>query len=306
MVFAALGSDTAGSVRLPASMCGVIGLKPTLGRVSRYGVMPLAHSFDTIGVLARRVADCALVFDAIAGPDLKDPDCSRLDHRSCTAATAHAIVPGLKIGRPTTYFFDGLDETVARIVDAAFDTLSALGANCVEVSIPHHEPIAEAATVIITSEAAHLHAGWLESRPNDYSRSVRERIETGFTHSAPAYLSLLSDRGRRVRLLCDHIFGHCDVLAAPVLDVPTPTIAETDIGGGPASLALISQLNRKTRTVNYLGLPALAVPAGTDCNGMPVSVQFIGPPYSEPMLFKLAAAFEQAVAFDMSSKRALP
>lgn len=305
MIFAALGSDTAGSVRLPASMCGVVGLKPTLSRVSCYGTMPLSASLDTIGVLARRVADCAYVFDAIAGPDPKDPDCSNMAFGSCAAALSRVTISGLRLGKPATYYLDGLDDAVAGVFETAFESLLAQGANGVEIVIPHHDPIAEAATIIITSEAAALHASWLETRPNEYSRSVRERIETGFTHDGPTYLNLLSDRSRRVGLISEHVFGLCDVLVTPVLDVTTPTVEETDIKGGPASLALISELNRKTRTVNYLGFPALAVPAGVDHNDMPVSIQFIGPPFSECLLFRVAAAFEQAVAFNIQPKLGL-
>ncbi|WP_436643108.1 amidase [Microbaculum sp. FT89] len=297
MVFGALGSDTAGSVRLPAAICGVVGLKPTNGRVSLYGAMPLSASLDTVGVLARRVADCALLFDAIAGPDSRDPRSSALPHRLCTPSAIPDSLSGLRIGRPVDYYFDGLDADVAALAEAALDTLSHLGAECVEVDIPDHEPVADAASIIITCEAAALHAEWLAKRPEDYGVPVRERIEAGFGHSAPDYLRVLSDRGRRVEHIAEHVFGLCDVVVAPVLDIGVPTIAEVDVAGGPDSLRTISRLNRKTRTINYLGFPALAVPAGKDARGMPVSVQFIGRPYDEPLLFRVAAAFEDARAF---------
>lgn len=294
MVFAALGSDTAGSVRLPAAMCGLVGIKPTLGRVSCYGGMPLATSFDTFGVLARYVADCALVFDTITGADPKDLASSNLGHRSCFEAAKPGDLNGLIIGRPTNYYFDGVDNDVSQEVDAAIDVLSGLGAECIELMIPHHETIPDAATAIITSEAAALHAPWLQARPEDYSLPVRERIETGFSHRAPDYLRLLAERGPRVRRIAEDVFGRCDVLVAPVLDIATPTVAETDIGGGPAALEIVSRLNRKTRTINYLGFPAMALPAGRDRNGMPVSLQLIARPFAEHLLFRIGGAFEAA------------
>jgi aspartyl-tRNA(Asn)/glutamyl-tRNA(Gln) amidotransferase subunit A len=296
MAFGALGSDTAGSVRLPAAMCGVVGLKPTIGRVSRYGAMPLSESLDTFGVLARTVADCALIFDAIAGRDDLDPTSSRLGHRPCAAASRPGDLSGLRIGRPLEYYFNDVHAEIAAVVSGAITRIADLGAELVDLPLPYHEPIPDAATVIITSEAAALHAPWLESCPQDYGRPVRERIQTGFGHTAPRYLQLLSDRKQRVRLICDHMFQRCDFFVAPVLDFPVPTIAETDAEGGPESLALISRLNRKTRTINYLGLPAIAVPAGKDSRGMPVSIQIVGRPFAEPLLFRVAAAFEGACA----------
>lgn len=237
---------------------------------------------------------CALLFDAIAGPDMRDPECSALPHRVCTPSAIPGSLSGLRIGRPVDYYFDGLDIDVAEIAESALDTLSHLGAECVEVNVPDHEPIADAASIIITCEAAALHADWLSARPEDYGVPVRERIEAGFGHSAPDFLRVQSDRGYRVRRIAEHIFGLCDVVLAPVLDIGVPTIAEVDVAGGPDSLRTISRLNRKTRTINYLGFPALAVPAGTNARGMPVAVQFIGRPNDEPLLFRVAAAFEDA------------
>jgi len=292
MVFGALGSDTAGSVRIPASLCGAVGLKPTMGRVSGYGTMPLSKSLDTVGVLARSVADCALIFDIIAGHDPRDPDSSRKPVDPCRAAAVAGDLVGIKIGRPTDYYFDGVHDDVARALDAAISRLGDLGAEIVDLPIHHHEPAIEAATILVTSEAAALHAEWLANRPEDYGRPVRERIETGFTRSAPEYLKILSDRQIRVPMFAEHMRTHCDAFLAPVMDLPTPTIEESDSEGGPASLELISRLNCKTRTVNYLGFPAITVPAGTDTNGMPLGIQFVSQPFSERLLFKIAAAFE--------------
>jgi aspartyl-tRNA(Asn)/glutamyl-tRNA(Gln) amidotransferase subunit A len=294
MAFGALGSDTAGSVRLPASLCGIVGLKPTIGRVSGYGTMPLSRSLDTVGVLARGVLDCALIFDAIAGHDRRDRVSSRSAVSPCAASAVAGDLAGVRIGRPLDHYFEGVHGDVGRVVEAAIARLADLGAEVVDLPMPHHEPVAEATTIIITSEAAALHSFWLETRPEDYGRPVRERIESGFSHPAPRYLQIVSDRTRRVRMFGEHMRQRCDVFVAPVLDLPAPTVAETDTGGGPAALDLVSRLNRKTRTINYLGFPSIAVPAGRDANGMPVGIQFVGLPFAEPLLFRIAAAFEAA------------
>jgi aspartyl-tRNA(Asn)/glutamyl-tRNA(Gln) amidotransferase subunit A len=294
--YAALGSDTGGSIRLPASFCGISGIKPTYGRVSRAGAMPLSFSMDTVGALARTVEDCALMLGAIAGPDARDPVSDPRVVPDYVAALARPVA-GLVIGKPRQYFYDGCDAEIAGLMETSLESFRELGAMVVEVDLPDVDSWNAAATMIISAEAVALHGNWLRTRPQDYSAQVRARLESGLTIPAAAYIDSLRLRGVALEAFCRAVFSKVDVLHTPVVAFQTPTIAETDVGGGPKLPALMAQLTRLTRPGNFLGVPVLSVRAGFTKAGMPVGMQLLGRPFDEATLFALGHAYQGTTDF---------
>ena len=294
--YAALGSDTGGSIRLPASFCGTSGIKPTYGRVSRAGAMPLSFSMDTVGPLARTVEDCALILSALAGADARDPLAEAREVPDYLAQMRRSAA-GLTIGKPRQYFYDDCDAEIAALMQASLETFRSLGATVVEVDLPDVDAWNAAATMIISSEAASVHGNWLRTRPHEYSAQVRARLEQGFAIPAAAYIDSLRLRGVALREFSERVFSKVDVLHAPVVAFQTPGIAETDVGGGPTMAALLARLTRLTRPGNFLGVPALSLQAGFTKAGMPVGMQLLGRPFDEATLFALGHAYQGATDF---------
>lgn len=291
--YAALGSDTGGSVRIPAAANGVVGLKPTYGRISRHGSMRLAPSIDVIGPIARSVRDCARLLRVVAGHDARDPQSSRLPVPDYESMLARGI-RGLRIGVPRSYFFEVASEDVRVAMQRSVDALRAQGADIVDVDVPDARPLAELSRAIVYSEAAGLHAHWLRERGDAYSPQVRVRASTGFAIPAAVYYQALLLRVPMLRRFVGEVFARCDVLHTPTLPIATPTLAEVDVGAGETLWRTLSRLVHCTAPFNFLGLPALAVPAARAANGMPTSVQLVGRPFSEALLLRVAAAHERA------------
>jgi aspartyl-tRNA(Asn)/glutamyl-tRNA(Gln) amidotransferase subunit A len=294
--YAALGSDTGGSIRLPAHFCGVSGIKPTYGRVSRAGAMPLSFTMDTVGPLARTVEDCALLLGALAGPDARDPVAETRAVPDYLAAMKRPV-GGLTIGKPRQYFYDGCDAEVTALMEASLETYRKLGVRVVEVDLPDIDAWNAAGTIIISAEASALHGQWLRTRPQEYSAQVRARLEQGFAIPATAYIDSLRLRGMALRTFSEQVFSKVDVLHAPVAAFAAPTIAETDAGGGPKMTALLAQFTRLTRPGNFLGVPALSLQAGFTRAGLPVGMQLLGRPFDEATLFALGHAFQGATDY---------
>ena len=295
LTFAALGSDTGGSIRLPAHFCGVTGLKTTYGRISRAGAMPLSQSLDTVGPLARTVEDCALLLGLMAGADPWDPTASTVAVPDYMAAIA-APIKGMKIGVPTAFYVDDLDADVARILDDTIAALKREGAHVVPVELPDQRQLAAACQLVIAVEAAAFHKRWLIERPQDYGPQVLMRLQNGLAISGVSYLEAMRWRGPA---LAAHIAATADVDAviAPVAPVAAPTIAESDFGNSPDAESVIQRLTRFTRPINYLGVPSLAVPAGFTAKGLPVAMQLIGRSFDEATLLQIGAAFQRATDF---------
>jgi aspartyl-tRNA(Asn)/glutamyl-tRNA(Gln) amidotransferase subunit A len=300
--FAALGSDTGGSIRLPATFCGTSGVKPTYGRVSRAGAMPLSYSMDTVGPLARTVEDCALLLGVLAGQDARDPTTEARPVPDYSAALARPVAD-LAIGRPRQYFYDDCDSEIAALMDASLEVFRKLGARVIEVDLPDMDPWNAAGSMIISAEAAALHGNWLRTRPQDYSAQVRARLESGLAIPAAAYIDSLRLRGVALEAFSHAVFSRVDVLHAPVVAFQTPTIAESDVGGGPKMSQLLAQVTRLTRPANYLGVPTLSVQAGFTRAGMPVGMQLLGRPFDEATLFALGHAFQGATSFHSRSPK---
>ncbi|MDX1374061.1 MAG: amidase [Burkholderiales bacterium] len=289
--YAALGSDTGGSIRLPASFCGTVGMMATHGRVSRAGAMPLSHSLDRVGPLTRTVEDAAQLLAVLAGADADDPTCEARAVPDYLAALRRPV-KGLRVGRPTRYFYDDIDAGVAACMDASLEVLRSLGATVVDVEPPGLSAAAAAWSIVAASEAAALHTAWLRSRRHDYSEQIRTRLAQGLAIPAHAYVDALRMRGPALRTFCEAVFSKCDVLHAPVVGFSTPTIAESEVGGSPEMMAVLGRITRLTRPISFLGLPALAVPAGFLPNGLPTAMQLVGRPFDEATLFALGHAYQ--------------
>ena len=290
--FGALGSDTGGSVRLPASLCGVTGLKVSYGRVSRAGAMPLSYSMDTVGPLARTALDCALMLQVLAGADPRDPT-TPAQPVPDYAARLQQPLGGLRVGVPNQFFHDDLDPVVARCIDEARKVLTSLGCRVIPVDLPDMRAAEVAATHVIAAEAATLHGNWLRTRPQDYSPQVRARLMRGLAVPASRYIDALRLRGELLQRFLSEVFNQVDVLHMPSLAIPTPTLAETDVGGGARMDRILALLTRLQRPLNFLGLPSIALPCGLTPNGMPVGMQLAGRPFAEDVILHLAHAFQQ-------------
>jgi aspartyl-tRNA(Asn)/glutamyl-tRNA(Gln) amidotransferase subunit A len=290
--FGSLGSDTGGSIRTPAAACGVVGLKPTHGRVSRYGVMPRSWSQDTVGPLARTVRDCARMTEIIAGADPLDPTCA-------TNATPRyerelgASIRGVRIGVPANHFYDDAPREIARCMKESLAVLESLGARIVRLRVPDPRHVTGLANTITISEASATHHAWMRERPHDYSLFTRSRLEPGFQVPATAYIEALNLRAHFLEEFIASVFDRVDVLHTPVLTLETPTIADTEPKASGEVSGTVARLTRNTRVFNYLGVPALSVPAGFTAGGLPLAFQLVGRPFAEAMLFRLGHQYQQ-------------
>ncbi|HEY1295247.1 MAG TPA: amidase [Chloroflexota bacterium] len=288
---AGIGSDTGASIRAPASFCGVVGLKPTYGRVSRVGGLPLAWSLDHAGPITRSVADCASVLQAIAGHDPSDPGSADVPVPDFSAQL-NAGISGLRLGVPREYFFEVVEPEVDKLVRAAIDVLAGLGARVEEVSLPHVMHAQVAGNVIMSTEAAAWHATWLRERPDDYGSDVLARIRGGQLIRAVDYLA---SQQMRTLIQADfrQAFERVDVVVSPTVPLVAPPIGRTLEAGGPLNVAPRSIANRDTVPCNLTGMPAISVPCGFS-DGLPVGLQIMAPAFAEPLVLRVAAAYESA------------
>jgi aspartyl-tRNA(Asn)/glutamyl-tRNA(Gln) amidotransferase subunit A len=295
LTFAALGSDTGGSIRMPAHFCGVTGLKTTYGRISRAGAMPLSQSLDTVGPLARSAEDCALLLGLMAGADPEDPTAvaGPVPHY---IAAARQPIKGLRIGVPTAFYVDDLDSEVARVLDETIVVLKREGADIVQVELPDQRQLTAACQFVLATEAAAFHKRWMIERPQDYGPQVLMRLQNGLAISGVSYLEAMRWRGPALAAHNAAVAG-VDAVLAPVAPVAAPTIAESDVGNSPDAEAVIQRLTRFTRPINYLGLPSLAIPAGFTQSGLPVGMQLIGRSFDEAMLLRIGATFQRVTDF---------
>jgi aspartyl-tRNA(Asn)/glutamyl-tRNA(Gln) amidotransferase subunit A len=284
LVVGATGSDTGGSIRGPAAFCGIVGLKPTYGRVSRAGVLTLSWTLDHTGPMARTVEDCAYLLQAMAGHDAADPASSRVPVDDYLAPLGRDI-RGVKIGVPRAYFFDGIDPEVAQAFEGALTTLRGLGAEVRDVTIPslHTTP---AFLLILMAEAFAYHARDICEHPELYGDVLRERILTGALVTAAEYTQAQRLRAQLGREMAE-VLRDVDVLATPTTPAPaTPfTLAQDPEFGFPRS---------NMPPFNLTGLPTLALPCGFTSSGLPLSLQLAGRPFEEGMVLQVGHAYEQA------------
>jgi aspartyl-tRNA(Asn)/glutamyl-tRNA(Gln) amidotransferase subunit A len=290
-VFAAMGSDTGGSIRIPAAFCGTVGIKPTYGRVSKYGTFPLGYSLDHMGPLTRTVRDAATVLNAIAGHDRRDPACSRRPAPDFVPADGCSI-HGLRIGVPKNFYFDRIDGEVETAVRAALRQAEDLGATLHPVGVPDVAGLNAVARVTLLAEASAVLEPHLKDR-SKFGDDVLALLDQGRLVPATAYVNAQRLR-RRFRREFDALWKEVDCIVTPATPAPAPRIGEKTVrlGGEDEDVRLAA--TRLARGINPLGLPALAIPCGITAAGLPVGLQIVGRAFDEATLLRAGAALEDS------------
>jgi aspartyl-tRNA(Asn)/glutamyl-tRNA(Gln) amidotransferase subunit A len=288
MAFASVGTDTGGSIRIPAALCGIVGLKPTFGLVSVAGTVTLCESMDHAGPLARSVADACIVFEAIAGEYPRGV--ARPNHRRLRQKGRKRF----RLGWPEQYYFERVDPGVRTAIDAAVKTLEQLGARIERVSLPHLHESVEASTNVGLAEATSFHEsqGYYPARAGDYGEDVRGRLEAGTKVRASDYLHALTVR-RMLRRDFDNAFERVDAILAPASPIPAPRLGENEVEISGEKAGVRGLLVGASRPANFTGHPALSVPCGFTPAGLPVGLQLIGPRWGEAGLLAIAKAYEE-------------
>ncbi|MBT7293247.1 MAG: amidase [Rhodospirillaceae bacterium] len=291
--YGGLGSDTGGSIRIPSSVNGLVGMKTTNGLVSRHGLMPLSFTMDTVGALTRTVRDNACLTAIMAGQDPLDATTSSRPVPDYEATLGQSI-KGLRIGVPANYYYEVTTPEIKELQDASIAVFRDLGAEIIEIEVPDMHVPTHMSNIVFPAEAATIHGTWLRERPEDYQDQVRSRYEIGLYIPAAKYLSALGARVNLLREFSDMVFSKVDVLHTPGLSIAVPSLADTDVAAGQGMPEMVARLSWTTRSNNYLGIPALAVPCGFTADGLPSGFQLMGRPFSEAQLFQLGHAYQSA------------
>ncbi len=289
----ALGSDTGGSIRLPAACCGIVGVKPTYGRVSRAGVMPLSWSLDHLGPMTRTVRDAAIMLGIIAGADPRDATAS---HRRVPnyVTGLDGSIRELRIGIPENFYFDGLDAEVERALAAAIRTIDSLGAKTRALHVPDPASLVGTTNVLARSESSAIHVRLIKERPEELQPQVLARLQSGFQISAYDYLQAARLRARLAREFIAEVFDTVDVLIVPTIPEPPPSYESAKAGTADERVRRMGRFSRLTRPMNGLGVPSVTVPCGFSADGRPLGMQIVARPFAEATALRLAAAYERA------------
>lgn len=288
----AIGSDTGGSIRIPAALCGVVGLKPTYGRVSRYGIVPLSWSLDHIGPLAKTAEDAALLLEVLAGGDPRDPTSSTRPvprYRTLLRQSPK----GLCLGIPREHFFELLDTEVGVAFDTAIATLKRLGLRTRSVSIPSLPYAQTAEVAIMAAEASAYHARTLRARPDDFGADVRANLELGRLIPATSFVAAQRLRAR-LAAECAAALERVDALAVPATAIPAPRVGEQVVEMGKLPLDVGLLLSRNMMPFNLTALPAIAVPCGRSRTRLPIGFQLAGRQFDEATILRIAHTYQAA------------
>ena len=290
---ASVGTDTGGSIRVPSAFCGTVGLKPTFGRVSVFGTMPLSPSLDHVGPMARSVSDAALLLNVIAGRDPLDPTSSARPTEDYRRALGKPLRK-FRLGRPREHYWQRLDSEVRRLAENAIREMEKQGAVVQEISLPHLKESLDAATDVSLAEALHVHqaAGYFPARAADYGVEVRQRIESGANVPAVRFLAALDVR-KRLLAEFEEAFREVDAVVAPTNPVPAPPIGAESVRIDGEQVGTRPAIVGHSRPANFTGLPAISVPCGFTREGLPAGLQLIGPAFQEVSLLRMAYAYEK-------------
>ena len=284
----ALGSDTGVSIRQPAASCGIVGLKPTFGLVSKFGALPLSWSLDHVGPMARTVGDTATMLQVLAGFDERDPSSARSDPQDYVSSL-DGDVRGSRIGVARPFFFDDCDAEVVAAVEAALRVFDDMGAVVEEIALPDMDAAIASASVMTGAEAAAYHAGNLRERPDAYGPEVKAWLETGVLYSAVDYLQAQRLRHRLIRET-NRLLAGFDAIVMPTSPVPPTPLDDEPPGHGMLRW-------RNTGPFIILSLPAISIPCGFTSGGLPIGLQIVGHMFNEAGLLRLARAFERATTW---------
>lgn len=294
LCYGAIGSDTGGSIRIPAALCGVVGMKPTFGRVAKSGVFPLAPTMDHLGPMTRTVEDNALMLSTLAGYDLQDlysVDRPEEDF----ARDLDRGVSGTVIGVPTGFYFERVDDEVEARVREAVEVFRHLGAEVREVEIPNIRETLYAQRLTLAAEAFAVHEERLKSEPEKFDDHGLERLLKGEDLRAYRYANA-QQRKLQSRREFEGVLEEVDIILTPSVPVPATSIEQRELSIGGHDEAVYSALTRLTGPTNLNGLPSLSVPCGTTASGLPVGLQLIGRPFDEATLYRFGYAYEEARA----------
>lgn len=291
LVYGSVASDTGGSCRLPAAMCGVVGIKPTFGLVSRRGGMPRAWSLDVFGVYARSVDDAAALLDVIAGEDRRDP--ATFDSPGFgNGGEPEPDVRGLRIGMPVGEAVFEAESALKPALEAALERFGSLGCEVVEVALPDLQTIGALSGVILLSEAAAIHDEWTREVPDQYAESVVWRLQQGRHIPATRYLQALRLRPRITKAFVSEVFAAVDAVFTPTITMPVPDFDGARAFTSAEAPAAIFETTKCTAWVNYLGLPAISLPCGFTDGDLPVGCQLVARPFDESTLRALGRAYQ--------------
>jgi aspartyl-tRNA(Asn)/glutamyl-tRNA(Gln) amidotransferase subunit A len=288
LAYGALGSDTGASIRQPAACCGIVGLKPTFGRISKFGALPLSWSMDHMGPMTRSVADAALLLQVLAGPDPRDPNCAERPVPDYSAGL-DAGVEGKRVALARGFFFADCDPEVAAAVEAAARTLEGLGARIEEIALPELDSAYLVGGITIACEATAYHAKNLRERPEAFSEELRGSLELGALYSAVDYLQAQRVR-RQISEAIRGAMAPFDAVLSPTSPVPATPIDDSPPGHNALR-------HRNTIPFNLTGLPAISLPCGSTGAGLPIGLQIAGPPFAEAGILAVARAYEAASAW---------
>jgi aspartyl-tRNA(Asn)/glutamyl-tRNA(Gln) amidotransferase subunit A len=291
LAFAALGTDTSGSVRIPAALCGVVGLKPTFGRVSNYGVIPLSSSLDHVGIITRNVLDASLVLQEISGYDQLDRSSIKSDSKDFTSSIEKSI-SGIRVGVIKEYFHDVLIDEVRDAFSNFTSRLTDLGVSVVDIELPSIKQIQTVWSCIRFSEASAFHSEWMKTRASDYGADVLAKLKFGLSYSAVEYIKSLESM-TKLREDFPTNFKSVDLMITPAIPMIAPKIDETKIRIGNEDYDVYSLLTRLGFPFNVLGAPAIVIPVASSKEGLPIASQIIGPPLREDIILRVANQYEQ-------------
>ena len=287
----ALGSDTGGSIRIPSALCGIVGMKPTFGRVSRHGVFPLSNSLDTVGPMTRTVEDNAIMLNAIAGHDKNDSYSSKVEV-SDFKAYLEKDISKLKIARPSTYFYDVIDKEVLDLIDKACKEFENLGVEVETIDLPILDHTLAISGTILLTEAAELHSENLKTKAALIGDDVKLRLQQGALTSGVEYVK--SQRGRTVyNQKINELFETYDILLAPTVPSGAPFIGDDSIDINGTQELIGPLMARLTRPQNITGLPTISIPIGLTSQQLPVGMQLTSPAFQEGILYNVAHQFEK-------------
>ena len=308
LCFASIGTDTGGSIRFPSAANGVVGLKPTYGRVSRFGLLPFAESLDHVGPMARRVADVAVMLEAIAGRDVRDATSLSDPLPSISAQLGKGIVD-LRIGIDRRFAFEKVDQGQVASIEAALTVLNRLGAQIVDVQMPALTGVGFAWFVLASTEAAAAHARTYPAQAEKYGPYIRDFLDTGRSWK-PAQVAAAREVRKKFSEEFIHFLGSVDAMVCPAGGSPAwPVTHDLQIGGmkamNAAWQAALPRSDEFTAPMNLAGTPSICVPSGFSAAGMPYSIQIAGARLSEPLLCRIAHAYEEATAWHLRRPRLL-
>lgn len=301
MAYMAMGTDTGGSIRIPAALCGVVGYKPTYGLTSQYGVIPLSYTLDHIGPLTRSVMDAAITMDIISGTDPNDPcqEAVKRPHTQFAKALEQVdSLKGKKIGVPTNFFHDKIDAEVEQLYLKALESLKELGAELVYMEIPFIEEIPPLSSIILFSEAAHYHRQRMEEQLDGFGEMQQERLMNGASRSAVEYIDTMQKR-EKIRREWEEIAKQVDAVAVATVPVKPPLVGAETTPCKHGDEVTTDILVRNTRLGTFAGIPALTIPSGLTSDGFPAGIMFYGGRDRDLDVLSIGWAYEKQYGFPL-------